>query len=502
VATAIMRDNTTTQGTAPPAEREHALGLIRAKREAEGLAALARLHASHPNDSEILGHYAFAALTQRQWDTADSLLGRLQVMPGQTDSWERYYYRAWALAASGSYGPALELCLQAVQRAPERIRPRELAAAVALRTHRPQQGLEILRPVGDRSLLARLLSLESHRELSLANPCVSLWMLCSFFAQWQSDPTRIPPHGRGWVTAACDVLGRAVSIPPLPSRAAAIRRRWLWRLWGWQSGFGSWNYRCVNVPLAPGAIESYQAVLDATIDELLQIPLCALGPSLRAITRGQDALILYNWAYANRPCRYMHVGCFMGLSACVSALGVRNAGRLGGSRIYTVDPYLVGAALDPDGVFEKIATRLGVCDMIERHTGYFNHCTHEDLPAEADHDLQVIGRDLLRRIGPCDAFLIDGDHSEIGVTADVLLASEFLAPGGSILLHDVRSVASVRRGLALFLATDGIRQGLRYCELEPANVDGVGLLLKRRPGVAARLDRARHKKSSYEKEII
>lgn len=45
---------------------------------------------------------------------------------------------------------------------------------------------------------------------------------------------------------------------------------------------------------------------------------------------------------------------------------------------------------------------------------------------------------------PVDALVIDGDHSEAGVLADVADYGPFVRPGGIILLHDIRSVGDPR----------------------------------------------------------
>ena len=91
------------------------------------------------------------------------------------------------------------------------------------------------------------------------------------------------------------------------------------------------------------------------------------------------------------------------------------------------------------------------------------------------HDSQTINElENVLRDEKIDFLFIDGDHSYIGVKEDFHKYKRFIAKGGIIALHDIKSI---QFGVRKFW--DEIKEHYEYTEIvapEPENPPGIGLL--------------------------
>ena len=466
---------------------DRALDAIRAGRADEGRGILDSLLERSPDDTAVLGNSAFLALNERRWADAANLYGRM----GSTAGGDVSYFHAWAFAAIGLYVEALSMCRAALDRVsddPWNTEIRVLGGACALRLRDAGAALELVDPL--------VLSADAAKVAA----GLPVHTVAAFLARVASAGggipvavhATIPPDGLSvgrplsprWLAG---VAGRVVGALPdswLSQGARASRVRLGLRMWSASHSAGTSFTAPVPVATDAASLEAYGLTLDAILDETFQIPRADIPAVLRTSIRAEDALALHAWTSARRPGTFVHVGVFVGFSACVSALAMCQGKAYGSGtrgRLVAVDPFIAYPQLDPCAFFGRVSARLGLDDIIEVRRGFYNH-TSFDCPTGALPDFpEVVGRRVLAEHRGADAFLIDGDHSSPGVVADLMLSLEHLRPGGSVLVHDVRSIGSVRREIALLLDDHTLGQRLTYGELAPFNTDGIGVLEWRIP---------------------
>lgn len=461
----------------PGSDLDRAIDLLRAERFEEGIRELERLHFAFPDHADVTGTLAFHRLKQCSWERAKELLLQLADIPGRGVCQDEWYYRAWAEAGLANHAAALDCCCRALENG-ESHEVRGFASVIALRLGDPEKAIRFLEPVVGRVALHSSATVSDRMGKPEVMRVAASWFIASFLLRAVAGASALPTDAPRQRTRFASLLSGGLGRIRVPGEIALRARRMAWEAWQYEHGFGAGLVPVRRLPLAPRALERYREVLNATIDGLLRLPLCPIPVYLIPITRAQDAVNLYCWAFEHTPARFIHVGGYLGVPACLCALALRDAGAE--ARIVTVDPFICCPETNPREFSEKLAADLGVSDSIEIHRGFFNHVTPHDYPPHMLPLPPVVGRQVLERLGGADAFFIDGDHSRVGVVADTLLASEFLAPAGSLIYHDVHSLSTVRRGLYPFVAEHGT--AFEYSEIVPSSIDGLGVLRKRGGG--------------------
>ncbi len=157
--------------------------------------------------------------------------------------------------------------------------------------------------------------------------------------------------------------------------------------------------------------------------------------------------------FAGRPCLYLEIGTFEGMSA---AWMLQHVLTYETSRCVCVDPWLMTTKLDAG---DMEAVRLRAWDNLKRWCNY-------DSDAPKCTVLRANSVEALRRMlgrrgyagvreGTVDVALVDGDHNSIGVLSDCRMVWRLLKPGGWMVCDDVRNdhpkTDHVEDGLRVFL---------------------------------------------------
>jgi glycosyltransferase involved in cell wall biosynthesis/predicted O-methyltransferase YrrM len=167
----------------------------------------------------------------------------------------------------------------------------------------------------------------------------------------------------------------------------------------------------------------------------------------------------------HQPQKILEVGTFVGLSTMLMAL----AGRQD-AMVTSVDPNFplevemgsMGSKMgESDGkrrthdIARAVSRRLDIEERIELVAGGFSSgasfASRRLDPALA---IPIVGPDVCAAHGPFDMIFIDGLHYADVVESDLELASQHLAPGGVVLMHDCIGMwgTNVRCGILRFLA--------------------------------------------------
>jgi predicted O-methyltransferase YrrM len=177
-----------------------------------------------------------------------------------------------------------------------------------------------------------------------------------------------------------------------------------------------------------------------------------------------DAQMLVEHVDRYRPKRVLEVGTYVGVSTLLLAITADRE-----TSIVSVDPNLplevemgsMGSALGRlDGarrtqeVAQEVARYMGVDGRIRFVEGGFATGTtfasaRNDLSAQ----VPIVGPKVCQALGPFDLIFIDGLHYAGIVEADLRIAANALAPGGTILMHDCIGMwgTNVRAGIYRFL---------------------------------------------------
>ena len=177
-----------------------------------------------------------------------------------------------------------------------------------------------------------------------------------------------------------------------------------------------------------------------------------------------DAEMLVEATRVQRPKRILEIGTYVGVSTLLMALAEPMA------TIVTIDPNLALAAemgsMDSDlgrlegalrthDVARAAAHQLGVEHQIQFVEGGFAiGDTFSSIRNDPGARVPVVGPAVCTEHGPFDLIFVDGLHYASAVEADLRLATEALAPGGIILMHDCIGMwgTNVRAGIFRFLA--------------------------------------------------
>jgi predicted O-methyltransferase YrrM len=177
-----------------------------------------------------------------------------------------------------------------------------------------------------------------------------------------------------------------------------------------------------------------------------------------------DAETLFEATRVNHPKRILEVGTYVGVSTMLMALAEPMA------TIITIDPNLGLAAemgsMDSDlgrlegalrahDIARAVALQLRVEHRIRFVEGGFAiGDTFSSILKDPGARVPVVGPAVCTEHGPFDLIFIDGLHYASAVQADLRLAAEALAPGGTILMHDCIGMwgTNVRAGIFRFLA--------------------------------------------------
>lgn len=159
-------------------------------------------------------------------------------------------------------------------------------------------------------------------------------------------------------------------------------------------------------------------------------------------------------AWRDRPCLYLEIGVFEGMSACWMLQQVLTHSE---SRAVLVDPWLqttklAAAAMEQvrDRAWRNLAHRVGV-------DGKYGLRYWIERGNSAEVLRKMLGRHGYAgvRRGTVDVCMVDGDHNALGVLDDCRLVHDLLKPGGWMICDDVRNdrpkLAHVEDGLRMFL---------------------------------------------------
>jgi hypothetical protein len=140
--------------------------------------------------------------------------------------------------------------------------------------------------------------------------------------------------------------------------------------------------------------------------------------------------------------------------------------------VYTIDPNLplhvemLSMKSDMGGVdmeqktqeiSRAVSTVMGMEDHIHYFEGGFSSVeTFSSHRSHSRPDIKLVGPEVCKQNGPFDLVFLDGLHYTSSVLSDIRLASQYLAPGGIILLHDCVGMwgSNVRRAVFEFLSEE------------------------------------------------
>jgi predicted O-methyltransferase YrrM len=177
-----------------------------------------------------------------------------------------------------------------------------------------------------------------------------------------------------------------------------------------------------------------------------------------------DAQMLVEQVSRYHPKRVLEVGTYVGVSTLLLAITAD-----GETSIVSVDPNLpleiemgsMGSALGRlDGarrtqdVAQAVAHHMGVDRRIRFVEGGFaTGATFASARNDLRAQVPIVGLKVSQEFGPFDLIFIDGLHYAAVVEADLRMAANALAPGGTILMHDCIGMwgTNVRAGIYRFL---------------------------------------------------
>lgn len=136
------------------------------------------------------------------------------------------------------------------------------------------------------------------------------------------------------------------------------------------------------------------------------------------------------------PIRIVEIGSYLGASAAFMASGLRD----GGSRVYCIDTWTNEAMSEG---------RRDTRDGFLANTAPF--ASHIE-PVQGWSTAPEVMARIRQEAGHIDLLFIDGDHGYEGASADWLSYAPMLAPGATVVLHDVGWAEGVQRVLSELVA--------------------------------------------------
>jgi predicted O-methyltransferase YrrM len=190
---------------------------------------------------------------------------------------------------------------------------------------------------------------------------------------------------------------------------------------------------------------------------------------LLASVKLEDAYAVYCIIREKQPCVILEIGTFVGFSTCIMAQALKDNGK---GTIYCVDPDVdYFSVTNPQSHARKMLERLGLDSFVRMHKGFFSE------PREGNESgREVLGKKVTQIVPPIDLAFIDGDHATTAVLQDFMLLLPAFRDRACVIFHDAKRWPSVRRAIATVMQDKVYNQKMSYFEIEPAGVDGIGLV--------------------------
>jgi len=247
-----------------------------------------------------------------------------------------------------------------------------------------------------------------------------------------------------------------------------------WRAQCWAHGltqqpdFFSGSYRLEEMKGYQRAHDVYRNVFFAYLDRWTDAvePVADL---ILASTKLDDAFAIYCLMREKQPDIVLEIGAFVGFSTCIMAQALRDNGK---GFVYCIDPDIdYFSVKSPLSHAEKMLGVLGLNDVVRIHRGYFSY------PRGTAHpDANVLGKRISEIVADVDVAYVDGDHATTAVLQDFMLLWPVLKSRASVILHDTRTWVSVRQAIVALFQDPLYREKLRYYDIQPHGIDGIGVL--------------------------